>query len=167
MTPPTTIAAPRQQRRVYEAVYAHGKAGATSTEAAQRTRLTHGATSAALTRLHRAGHLARLTERRNGSTVYVIPDWTAGRPVAPASTPRTRRLTPQQALVAARATACHHHQVSVALPGLKTDDHGTHFTVMEVRCACGHVPTDSEDLAVHLIHAGVLAAQTFTPWGTP
>src|SRR5688500_18800455 len=43
----------------------------------------HGQSSSALTHLHRAGHIARLKEQRNGQEIYVCPDYVAGRELSP------------------------------------------------------------------------------------
>lgn len=53
----------------------------------------HGQSSSALTHLHRAGHVARLKERRNGQEVYILPDFVEGRELSPYNprTPQGRR----------------------------------------------------------------------------
>ena len=43
----------------------------------------HGRTSSALTSLHKMGRIARLTEVRNGSLVYVLDRYVDGREVSP------------------------------------------------------------------------------------
>jgi hypothetical protein len=41
----------------------------------------HGRTTGALSTLHKAGHVARLADKRNGSSVYVLPEYVLGRTV--------------------------------------------------------------------------------------
>jgi len=48
----------------------------------------HGSASGLLSRLHRAGQIIRLSEEREGSHVYVMPEWVLGR-----NTERSRRTT--------------------------------------------------------------------------
>lgn len=43
----------------------------------------HGTLSSALTNLHRAGRLARLTEKRDRCHIYVLPEYAAGRATEP------------------------------------------------------------------------------------
>lgn len=57
----------------------------------------HGTLSGALSVLHKAGKLARLTEVRNGCKVYVAPQFTLGRPCEPHGRPRRGiTLTPDE-----------------------------------------------------------------------
>lgn len=49
----------------------------------------HGQVSGALSVLHKVGRIARLTEQRDGSAVYVLPDHTEGRDIAPVKPRRT------------------------------------------------------------------------------
>lgn len=57
--------------------------GMTSGELEAKLTVGHGATSAALSVLHKAGHVVRLTERRNRQQVYVLPAFVNGRDEAP------------------------------------------------------------------------------------
>lgn len=56
--------------------------GATWKELAEHFGWHHGQASGVLSVLHKTGHIARLQERRNKCAVYVLPDYTAGRPLA-------------------------------------------------------------------------------------
>jgi hypothetical protein len=62
--------------------------GATWKELADHFEWHHGQASGALSNLHKAGLIARLTETRDRCAVYVIPSLVAGRP---ATSYRTRR----------------------------------------------------------------------------
>ena len=56
-----------------------GPIGATWHRVAERFDLHHGQASGVLSGLHKAGKIARLTERRNRSFVYVLPEYVNGR----------------------------------------------------------------------------------------
>ncbi len=43
----------------------------------------HGTASSALSTLHKAGLLARLTDSRRGAAIYVLPQWIGGRNTEP------------------------------------------------------------------------------------
>jgi len=68
-----------RQRKVRMFIEAAGERGMTWAEVAEACRLHHGQASGALSSLHRAGKIARLNERRNRCSVYVMPDQVAGR----------------------------------------------------------------------------------------
>lgn len=51
--------------------------------ARMRPGVHHGSASGALSNLHRSGLIVRLTERRNGAGIYVLPERVAGRTVVP------------------------------------------------------------------------------------
>jgi hypothetical protein len=67
-----------------------GGDGATWKEVAEAVGVHHGQASASLSALHREGKVCRLTERRNGCSVYVHRYYVAGRDVIP---PRSNRRT--------------------------------------------------------------------------
>lgn len=69
--------------RVYALVKGNASIGLTDREAQSFTGLGHGTTSGALTRLHRAGRVVRLTEQRHRNEVYVLPEHANGRPESP------------------------------------------------------------------------------------
>jgi len=74
----------KRQRSVLAYVTVRGVYGATWREVADALDLHHGQSSAALSVLHKEGHLVRLVERRGGrSQVYVAPDFVEGREAAP------------------------------------------------------------------------------------
>lgn len=60
-----------------------GEYGITVKEVRERTGWHHGQASAALTNLHIAGKIVRLTEVRDRCMVYVMPNYVAGRTVSP------------------------------------------------------------------------------------
>jgi hypothetical protein len=62
---------------------ASGRDGITWFELAEAEMLHHGEASAALSRLHKVGAAARLTEQRGKSQVYVLPDNVDGRDTSP------------------------------------------------------------------------------------
>ena len=68
---------------VMEQVRLSGLTGVTWYEIAKVLGIHHGAASGALSNLHKAGQVARLKERRGGSSIYVRPIAVNGRPVAP------------------------------------------------------------------------------------
>lgn len=73
----------RRQRIVLTALSAAGHYGRTWRELADETAMHHGQVSGALTVLHKAHRLARLTEQRNRCRVYVLPDYVGGRDSEP------------------------------------------------------------------------------------
>lgn len=72
-----------RSRQVYALVVASGAQGVTDPEVQHAFRLGHGASSGALTRLHRQGRIARTTERRNRNQVYVLPEHVGDRTLSP------------------------------------------------------------------------------------
>ena len=70
----------RFQRYVLREVGDRGRYGATWAELAHLLDMHHGQASGALSNLHKAGLLARLTERRKRCAVYVLPEHVADRP---------------------------------------------------------------------------------------
>lgn len=73
----------RRQQQVHALLREAGPHGLTDPEVQSALVIGHGASSGALTRLHRDGRIARLTERRARNEVYVMPWWVNGRPIAP------------------------------------------------------------------------------------
>jgi DNA-binding MarR family transcriptional regulator len=61
----------RRQQAVLLLLESHAEQGATWFEVADALGIHHGAASAALSNLHKVGRIARLTERRDRSKVYV------------------------------------------------------------------------------------------------
>lgn len=64
----------KRSRQVHDIVAETHIYGVTCKELQNRLDIGHGAASGALTRLHRAGYITRLTEARNGQQVYVLSD---------------------------------------------------------------------------------------------
>ena len=60
-------------------IYLERERGMTWKELADITGWHHGTASGALSVLHKAGRIARLTEKRNKCRVYVLPEYVNGR----------------------------------------------------------------------------------------
>lgn len=71
-----------RQRRALAEIAARGAYGATWRELAVIVGLHHGQASGVLSVLHKEGHLARLTHRRDRCAVYVLPRFVNGRETA-------------------------------------------------------------------------------------
>lgn len=67
-----------RQRQVYDYVVDQRIAGTTCAEVEKILGLGHGAASGALTRLHRAGRIVRLSDTREGQQVYIHPLYVDG-----------------------------------------------------------------------------------------
>jgi DNA-binding CsgD family transcriptional regulator len=67
------------QAIAYEAVVAAGYMGMTQKEIAACANLSNRTVSSALTNLHKSGHLARLSQARSGSKIYIHPREIDGR----------------------------------------------------------------------------------------
>lgn len=80
----------RRQRIILTALSAAGHYGRTWRELAAESGMHHGQASGALTVLHKAQRVARLTEKRNRCRVYVLPEFVGGR----ASEPYVPRVQP-------------------------------------------------------------------------
>ena len=72
-----------RQRRVLTLLDARRDVGMTWRDLADALGAHHGTASGALSALHKAGLIARLTETRRGCQVYVGLDHVNGRPLAP------------------------------------------------------------------------------------
>lgn len=73
----------KRQLQVLTLLHQRKWSGATWKEVAGVLRLHHGQASGALSNLHKAGRVARLTHKRRKCAVYVHPDFVDGRPTAP------------------------------------------------------------------------------------
>lgn len=71
------------QEEVLALVRRRGYGGLTVHEGEVTLDRGHGAVSGALTRLHRSGKIVRITERRFGQEVYVLPEYVHHREEAP------------------------------------------------------------------------------------
>lgn len=85
----------RRQRLVLIALQGAGPHGRTWGELASDTGMHHGQASGTLTVLHKAGRIARLTEKRNRCRVYVHPAYVNGRDTEP-YTPRVQPADVEQ-----------------------------------------------------------------------
>jgi hypothetical protein len=75
----TTGVTGRRQRQTVALLHEVGETGLTWRELADILDVHHGAASGALSVLHKDGRIARLSHRRGGSKVYVLPEYVAGR----------------------------------------------------------------------------------------
>ena len=85
-----------------------GAEGMTWSEVSQALGIHHGAASALLSHMHREQQIARLAlDHREGSSVYVLPQYVAGRQTLPAK--RSSELTHDLAAMVERLhTGCSH-----------------------------------------------------------
>jgi ribosomal protein S25 len=94
----------KRQRVIFELVAHAGRRGVTVGEVEDYTGLGHGPASSALTHLHRAGHIQRITEQRRKQEVYVHPEFRDDRTESPYRPRREihhpRYLTKEQVLAA-------------------------------------------------------------------
>ena len=56
-----------------------GRTGVTVADVRRKLRIHHGTASGVLSNLHREGIIARLTERRSSSKIYVLPRYVGKR----------------------------------------------------------------------------------------
>jgi hypothetical protein len=75
----------KRQKDVIQKLRQMGMHGATWREIATALSLHHGQASAALSVLHRAGQISRLTDKRNRCSVYVANNYVNGRTTAESS----------------------------------------------------------------------------------
>ena len=68
-----------RQRQVISLLRTNGTRGLTWKEAGQALKMHHGTVSGVLSVLHQRGHISRLTERRDRSSVYVCNELVSGR----------------------------------------------------------------------------------------
>lgn len=85
----------KRQREALVSVYAQGAYGITWVELGKQWGWHHGQATGVLSTLHKAGHIARLRETRNNSSIYVAPADIHGRPTAPHG---RRKATPNDAV---------------------------------------------------------------------
>lgn len=78
-----TPALGKRQQQVYNYLSDVGEEGANCSEVMDWLDIGHGSASGALTRLHRDGLVSRLTVKRHGKQVYVLPQWVKGRNESP------------------------------------------------------------------------------------
>lgn len=73
----------RLQLQILDAAIDRGRRGVTAAEMREFTQEHHGRVSSAITKLHIAGKLVALTERRGHGGIYVTPDNVGGRETRP------------------------------------------------------------------------------------
>lgn len=84
--------------------------GMTWREVAKTLGVGHGSASAILSTLHAEGVIVRLTESRNESKVYVLPEWVNGRDTeTPRRSRRTALLDDMAAVLHQVPTGCEHY----------------------------------------------------------
>ena len=82
----------KNQRIVLKALGIAGERGMTVAELRGYMRHSHhGSVSSALTNLHRAGKIARLSTKRNKCKVYVLPEYVGGRDAEPSTAVKRSR----------------------------------------------------------------------------
>lgn len=133
--------------KVYRLVSSRRAKGMTVKELRERDEtLHHGSASAALSDLHKQGHLSRLEEKRESCAVYVLPLYVEGRST---ETPGRNKVTKAK------------HSPFLALSVL-AEHSRTHWKHGKWNCAsnCGFVSESAEDFAGHQVaeleKAGVL-----------
>lgn len=84
----------KRQKATLEAVELSAGHGVTSAEMEDMLGVGHGQASSALSHLHRAGHIRRITERRNKQEIYVLPEHVGERKESPYN-PRPERKHPK------------------------------------------------------------------------
>jgi hypothetical protein len=72
-----------RQRLILEALDWADVDGMTWQEMAQKLGLHHGQATGSLSNLHKAGKIARLTEKRGRSSIYVLPEYIGDRATVP------------------------------------------------------------------------------------
>lgn len=84
----------QRQKATLEMVALAAKHGVTVAEMEEVLQVGHGQASSALSHLHRAGHIARLKDRRLRQEIYVLPEHVNGRKESH-YTPRVERKHPK------------------------------------------------------------------------
>lgn len=85
----------RRQQAVLMEVTIGGERGVTVAEVMEMIGAGHGQVSSALGRLHHAGQVTRLKERRGGQEIYVLPGCAAGRKESPFRSRPEQRVHPR------------------------------------------------------------------------
>src|SRR5690625_4978256 len=108
---------PYRRRRILRHLARVGPRGATSREVAADLNLSQGATSGALTALHRDGHITSLTQRRGTFHVYAHPDHADNEaPYRPRANPTITRVEEAVRTLRANATRATNLAEAAALP---------------------------------------------------
>lgn len=103
----------RNQRHTLHFLREAGRHGMTYRELGGVAGWHHGQASSSLSILHKAGRIARLTERRTRCLVYVLPEFVAGRDTTPQGQTSTTALLAHMADLLARAPDCGHGPLPV------------------------------------------------------
>lgn len=70
-----------QRRIVLQLIAGSRRTGVTWREVSEEISEHHGTVTGVLSNLHEKGHIARLSEKRNGSRIYVLPKYVGKRDV--------------------------------------------------------------------------------------
>jgi hypothetical protein len=123
----------KTQRYVLIMATQAGERGVTSAELEETGgKLHHGRVSSALTKMHIAGRLVALTERRNHAGVYVLPEHVSGR-----ETRSYRRQLPKR---------------SEGIIAEVLYDHQNNGVDYGYNCACGFIPSKGNTYEQHVAH---------------
>lgn len=90
--------APNRRTRILRTLRRAGTHGATWKEISDILQVHHGSSTGSLTRLHRDEQINRLTELRDGCSIYVLPEHVNGRPTTPY---QPHKRNPDRALLTA------------------------------------------------------------------
>lgn len=101
-------------RNARDIVQSRGRKGVTWSELTVLTDTHHGTASAMLSTLHRAGEIARLTEKRHRSSVYVALEHVDGRPTAEHQPNAGHRLLAEVLDAIEADLAAHHYSTALA-----------------------------------------------------
>lgn len=105
----------KRQQAALRFLRSKGETGATWFELGEAFDLGHGSASGVLSNLHSVGLIQRLTEKRGGSQVYVIPESVADRELSAYRNNKTSRLQRRQSeLQDIRDMICESPQMAVA-----------------------------------------------------
>ena len=108
----------------------------------------HGQASSALSNLHQAGRLVRLTETRDRCKVYVLPDYAGDRPTEPhgerQSKPRTPKSRGPVTLTPTEADALAAMRTRLASPEASVHSLGVRFTD-QLAAVCGALEARSRE----------------------
>lgn len=113
--------------------------GVTVHEADMMSEAHHGQVSSALTKLHIAGRLVALRERRGNAGIYVHPDYVNGRETRPYRR-QNQPLTVDEIAAVLVSHSIVRAQLELHRPNIFT-------------CACGRQPVDHDQYVTHVAEA--------------
>lgn len=136
-------AATDRQALILDGLGFAGGDGLTWREVATLTGLHHGQVTGSLSNMHKAGHVARLTDKRDRCSIYVLPEHVEGRattvqgrtPSAPMALSYPYRNGPVNVLGP---------DVTVSLDGLFLTWNGRKYHPVDVHDASGRAPEDDQ-----------------------